>query len=254
LCRSGYYLDNTNNTTEVEVPKNPDGSCPPGSHIVGFGGKVGSGAPSGSKCVSDNPSTQTPTTMPPKEEIKCPEGSSPTSGGALCLVPATALTLPHYICPEGYSGNPPQCVKPSTTPTTPTPTPTQTTTPTPTGQTGQTTPNRSGGGGSSSTLSTTIINPASPTTTTVDPEVSNCRIDGNANGIQQQFDKAKFSACGLYPTGQTAYSDGFIAGCTQAGNTQQMCMAFIQLNTGAQSTQTQPPTTTQPTQAIPPTG
>jgi hypothetical protein len=77
----------------------------------------------------------------------------------------------------------------------------------------------------------------------------------DANGIQQQFDTAKFSACGLHPTGQTAYSEGFIAGCTQAGNTQQMCMAFIQLNTGAQSTtQTQPPTTTQPTQAIPPTG
>ena len=103
--------------------------------------------------------------------------------------------------------------------------------------------------------STTIINPAAPTTTNVNPEVSNCRLDGNANGIQQQFDNAKFSACGQYPTGQTAYSDGFLAGCTQAGNTQQMCTAFIQLNTGAQSTtQTQPPTTTQPTQAIPPTG
>jgi hypothetical protein len=87
----------------------------------------------------------------------------------------------------------------------------------------------------------------------VNPEVSNCRLDGNANGIQQQFDMAKYNACGLYPTGQTAYSEGFIAGCTQAGNTQQMCMAFMQLSTGAQSTQTQPPTTTQPTQAIPPT-
>lgn len=87
------------------------------------------------------------------------------------------------------------------------------------------------------------------------PEVSNCKIDGNANGIQQQFDTAKFSAYGLYPTGQTAYSDGFIAGCTQAGNTQQMCTAFIQLNTGAQSTtQTQLPITTQPTQTIPPPG
>ncbi len=87
----------------------------------------------------------------------------------------------------------------------------------------------------------------------MNPEVSNCRIVGNANGTQQQFDMAKYNACGLYPTGQTAYSEGFIAGCTQAGNTQQMCMAFMQLSTGAQSTQTQPPTTTQPTQAIPPT-
>jgi hypothetical protein len=108
-------------------------------------------------------------------------------------------------------------------------------------------------GGSGSTLSTTIINPAAPTTTNVDPEVSNCRLDGNANGIQQQFDTARYSACGLHPTGQTAYTEGFTAGCTQAGNTPQMCTAFIQLNTGAPSTQTQPPTTTQPTQAIPPT-
>jgi hypothetical protein len=95
---------------------------------------------------------------------------------------------------------------------------------------------------------------APPTTTTVSPEVSNCKLDGNANGFQQQFDTAKYSACGLYPTGQTAYTEGFTAGCTEAGNTQQMCTAFIQLNTGAQSTtQTQPPTTTQPTQAIQPT-
>ena len=44
----------TSTTTELEVPINPDGSCPPGSHIVGFGGKTGSNAPSGSKCISDN--------------------------------------------------------------------------------------------------------------------------------------------------------------------------------------------------------
>jgi hypothetical protein len=119
---------------------------------------------------------------------------------------------------------------------------------TPTTPTGPTTPNR-GGSGSSSTFSTTIINPAASTTTTMNPEVSNCRLDGNANGIQQQFDTAKYSAYGLYPTGQTAYTKGFITCCTKAGNTQQMCMASIQLNTGAQSaTQTQPPT-----QTIPPT-
>jgi hypothetical protein len=143
----------------------------------------------------------------------------------------------------------------TTTPPTPTTTTTPATTTTPIGQTGQTTPNRNTGG-SSSTFSTTIVNPAAPTTTTttVSPEVSNCRVDGNANGFQQQFDNAKYSACGLYPTGQTAYTEGFTEGCMETGNTNQMCSAFIQLNTGAQSTtQTQPPTTAQPTQAIPST-
>ncbi|HKR74145.1 MAG TPA: hypothetical protein VJR94_08540, partial [Candidatus Nitrosocosmicus sp.] len=57
---------------EVEVPKNKDGTCPPGSHFVAFGGK--NGAPSGSKCVSDNPSSKTTTT---------PTGSDPLT---LCQV------------------------------------------------------------------------------------------------------------------------------------------------------------------------
>jgi hypothetical protein len=44
----------TSTTTEIVVPINPDGTCPAGSHIVGYGGKTGSNAPSGSKCVADN--------------------------------------------------------------------------------------------------------------------------------------------------------------------------------------------------------
>ena len=55
----------TSTTTEVEVPINPDGTCPAGSHIVGFGGKTGSNAPSGSKCISDDPSASTTTANSP---------------------------------------------------------------------------------------------------------------------------------------------------------------------------------------------
>ncbi len=55
----------TTTTTELEVPINPDGTCPAGSHIVGFGGKTGSNAPSGSKRISDNPPASTTTTDQP---------------------------------------------------------------------------------------------------------------------------------------------------------------------------------------------
>ncbi len=47
---------------QVEVSKTPDGKCPAGSSEVGFGGKTGSNAPSGSKCISDNPPAKTTTT------------------------------------------------------------------------------------------------------------------------------------------------------------------------------------------------
>jgi hypothetical protein len=84
-------------------------------------------------------------------------------------------------------------------------------------------------------------------------EVSSCRIDGNAHGIQQKFDTAKYRACGLYPNGQIAYSEGFVMGCTQVGNTQQICQAFLDssiLNMRTQQpTQTQSQTATQPTQS-----
>ena len=62
--------------TEVEVPKNSDGTCPAGSHIVGFGGKTGSNAPSGSKCISDNPPNQTPS-PPPMEVPTNADGTCP---------------------------------------------------------------------------------------------------------------------------------------------------------------------------------
>jgi hypothetical protein len=72
-------------------------------------------------------------------------------------------------------------------------------------------------------------------------EESSCKILGSADGILQKFDIARYQACGLYANSQKAYSDGFIVGCTQAGNTQLICQAFVEssiLNTKAQSAQT----------------
>jgi hypothetical protein len=105
---------------------------------------------------------------------------------------------------------------------------------------------KNGNGGSSSSSSATA------TANVIAAEVSSCKLDGNAYGIQQKFDSIKYQACGLYANGQKAYSDGFIAGCTQAGNTQLMCLSFVELNTSTQLTQPQTQSAIQPPQAIQP--
>jgi hypothetical protein len=104
---------------------------------------------------------------------------------------------------------------------------------------------KNGGGGSSSSSSSSAS--ATATANVIAAEVSSCELDGKAHGIQQKFDSAKYRACGSYPNAQLAYSNGFITGCTQVGNTQQLCQAFVNMNT---QPQTQPNTqsTTQPTQ------
>ena len=87
--------------------------------------------------------------------------------------------------------------------------------------------------------------------TTNAADETSCRLYGNADGIQQKFDSTKFQSCGLYLNGQKAYSDGFITGCTQVGNTQVICQALVNssiLNAKIQPTQTQ--TVTQPTQTV----
>ena len=115
---------------------------------------------------------------------------------------------------------------------------------------GKCVPNENSGGGSSSSSSS-----ASATVNLIGAEVSSCRLDGNAHGIQQKFNPVRYQACGLYPNAQLAYTDGFVAGCTQVGNTQQLCQAFVVMNTQqTQTAATQPITqsTTQPTQAIQP--
>ncbi len=102
--------------------------------------------------------------------------------------------------------------------------------------------NNNGKSSSSSSSTTTIIDPTASVN-----EVSNCRVDGSANGIQQKFDTAKYQTCGLYPNGQLAYSNGFMGGCTKAGNTQQLCQAFVDMNTKpTQTAATQLPPQTQP--------
>ncbi len=118
---------------------------------------------------------------------------------------------------------------------------------------GKCVPNENSGGGSSSSSSS-----ASATVNLIGAKVSSCRLDGNAHGIQQKFNPVRYQACGLYPNAQIAYTDGFIAGCTQVGNTQQLCQAFVVMNTqqtqtAATQPQTQPITqsTTQPTQTQP---
>jgi hypothetical protein len=115
--------------------------------------------------------------------------------------------------------------------------------------------------GSSETLRTTMV-------TSNSAEVSSCRLDGNADGILQTFDSIKYQVCGLYINGQNAYSDGFVVGCTQVGNTQLICQALadssiLNAKTQLMQTSTPPPppppiqsttqtTTIQPTQAIQP--
>jgi hypothetical protein len=118
--------------------------------------------------------------------------------------------------------------------------------------------NKKGSSSSSSSAS------ASATATAIAVDVSNCKLDGSADGIQQKFDIAKYQACRLYVNGQKAYTDGFVVGCTQVGNTQQICLALVdssilnmktqatQMQTATQPPQTQIQTATQPTQAIQP--
>ena len=108
---------------------------------------------------------------------------------------------------------------------------------------------------------TTVINSASATASAsiTAAEVSTCKLDGNADGIQQKFNPVRYQACGLYPNAQIAYTDGFVMGCTQIGNTQLICQSLVDssiLNTKTQPTQAtiQPmQTQTQLTHEIQPT-
>ena len=91
---------------------------------------------------------------------------------------------------------------------------------------------------------TTVIDRSSASATATKTaniaEESNCRLDGSADGIQQKFDSIKYQACGLYTNAQKAYSDGFVSGCTQIGNTQLICQSLVDssiLNTKTQPTQ-----------------
>jgi hypothetical protein len=98
---------------------------------------------------------------------------------------------------------------------------------------------------------TVIHNPsasASATATAIAAEESGCRLDGSADGIVQKFNSVRYQACGLYTNGQLAYSDGFVVGCTQIGNTQLICQALVDSSIINMKTQSIQITTTQPTQ------
>jgi hypothetical protein len=88
---------------------------------------------------------------------------------------------------------------------------------------------------------TTVIHSASTAATANPVDVSNCKLNGSTDGIQQKFDTTKYQVCGLYLNGQKAYSDGFVMGCTQIGNTQLICQSLVDssiLNAESQQTQT----------------
>jgi hypothetical protein len=159
--------------------------------------------------------------------VSCPDGGDPLPDGSCPLVP----------CPVGKPGCPPP---PPCDPTK------QQCPPIKCGK-GTTLENGvciriKGNGGGSSSSSSSSSSSASATANVIGAEVSSCRLDGNAHGIQQKFDIAKYRACGLYPNGQIAYTDGYVLGCTQVGNTQQLCQAFVVLNTQPTQTATQPQT------------
>ena len=87
---------------------------------------------------------------------------------------------------------------------------------------------------------TVIQSPSANVTINTNPaEAYSCRLDGSADGIQQKFDAANYQACTIYVNGQDAYTDGFVTGCTQVGNSEQLCQAFVHssiLNTKSQPT------------------
>lgn len=106
--------------------------------------------------------------------------------------------------------------------------------------------NGSSSSSSNNTSKTIVVNPSSPTTTAnttaTAADVSNCKIDGTADGILQEFDIAKYQACKLHTNNDKVYYDGFVAGCMNVGNTKFICEIVADnsiLNTKTQPTQTQ---------------
>lgn len=111
-----------------------------------------------------------------------------------------------------------------------------------------------GSGTSSSTTKTIIVNQPSSTANAAD--VSNCKLDGSADGIQQIFDTAKYQACKLHTNNDKIYYDGFVTGCMNVGNTKLICETVANsniLNINTQNPETPAATTIpQSLQAIQP--
>jgi hypothetical protein len=103
------------------------------------------------------------------------------------------------------------------------------------------------------TTKTMVIDPINAAAFAAD--ISNCKLDGSADGIQQKFDTAKYQACQLHTNNDKVYYDGFITGCMQLGNTKLICEAvadsnILKIKTQSTATQT---TESQSAQAIQPT-
>jgi hypothetical protein len=113
----------------------------------------------------------------------------------------------------------------------------------------------SNSGSSSSTTKTIVIDPSS---TANAADVSTCKLDGSADGIQQIFDTVKYQACKLHTHNDKIYYDGFVTGCMQVGNTKLICETVANsniLNINTQNPQTPAAATTtipQSSQAIQP--
>jgi hypothetical protein len=101
---------------------------------------------------------------------------------------------------------------------------------------------------------TTVIQSASATTTTASAaDVSNCKLDGSADGIQQKFDAAKYQACKLHTNNDRIYYDSFVTGCMQIGNTKLICETVADSSILNLRTQSAQAPETQSTQAVQPT-
>ena len=75
---------------------------------------------------------------------------------------------------------------------------------------------------------TVIQSPSASVTINTNPaEAYSCRLEGSADGIHQKFDAANYQECTIYVNGQDAYTDGFVTGCPQVGNSEQLCQAFV---------------------------
>ena len=102
---------------------------------------------------------------------------------------------------------------------------------------------------------TTVVQSASSTAAANPTDVSNCKLDGSADGIQQIFDTTKYQACKLHTYNDKIYYDGFVTGCMQVGNTKLICEAVANsniLNINTQIPQTLAATISQTSQAIQP--
>jgi hypothetical protein len=101
---------------------------------------------------------------------------------------------------------------------------------------------------------TAVIQSASAAATVPvnEADISNCKLDGSTDGIQQKFIPVRYRACGLYTNADKAYYDGFIAGCVQAGNTKLICETVANSNIVEPPTQTNMQTASPPIQAIQP--